>query len=88
MLIGGGGVQIDPPQKKLPSKNPALLGLKWIISKTSTKKKNLKTQQFFPQTSDFYVAARRSIIQWYLVDLELSDALNIWRKSTFLGRKI
>ena len=25
---GGGGGQIDPPQKKLPSKSPALLGLK------------------------------------------------------------
>ena len=56
---------------------PSLIRLKVSYLKNEHKKKNLKTQQFFPQTSDFYVAARRFIIQWYLVDLELSDALNI-----------
>ena len=35
---GGGGVKLTPPQEKLPSKNPALLGLsmritRWIIKK-------------------------------------------------------
>ena len=36
------------------------------------KKKKKKFNNFFPQTSDFYVSARRFIIQWYLVDLELA----------------
>ena len=32
---GGGRGQIDPPKKKLPSKSPALLGLKDISANVS-----------------------------------------------------
>ena len=56
----GGGGQIDPPQKKLPSKSPALLGLTILSLRGDSQIKNsaLNVNPTFGQKGVFVAISR------------------------------